>query len=406
MDIPRHKTRRKSLLIGAGISLPLMVILGAGLGGTKKGCPLVDRQTLLIDSVKRGPMVFQVRGPGVLVPMDVRLVTAQVPCKVERILLHPGTVLNEDSVIAELSSPELHQSAQDALWQLRQAEAEFEIQRLNQGMAMASAHTGVQEARASLTAAERLRREGLLSELDLLKASTRAKEAEGRVMAEEARMRLFGQRPGQAAPAAARLEQARSLYALKREQLASLRVRAGMSGVLQQLPIQVGQQLPAGAPLAKVAKSLPLKAEIKISETQAKDLQVGQAAQVDTRNGMARGRVIRIDPSVQGGTVLVDLSLEGDLPSGLRPDLSVEGVVELDRAADTLFVGRPIHASAHGSVTLFRIAPNDREASRMTVRLGRGSLNTIEILEGLREGEKIILSDASAWDGIDRIRLK
>ena len=406
MDVPRPpRSKRPRILWGAGLGL-LLLALGIGLARLKPAAPEAERSSLLLDAVKRGPMVFQVRGTGILVPVDVRMITAQVPCKVERILLFPGTEVKADSVIAELSSPELKQSVEDALWQMRQAEADHAINRLNQKATLDAARAQDQEARASLQASQRLQKEGIQSDLDLLRARVRAEEQAGRLASEEARMRLFEARPGQVAPARARLEQAKALYALKREQLDSLQVRAGMAGILQLVPLQVGQQLAPGANLAKVAKPLPLKAELKVSETQAKDIQIGQPVEVDTRNGLVKGRVIRIDPAVVNGTVTVDASLDGPLPKGVRPDLSVEGVIELDRVQDALFVGRPVQAQAHGTLGIFRVSADGREATRVKVRLGRGSVSTIEVLEGLRPGEQVILSDTSAWDGFDRIRLK
>ncbi len=406
MDVPRQTppSRRKYYLGAAcGLALLLLVI---GLGRLKPAAPSVERGSLLIDGVKRGAMVFQVRGTGTLVPVDVRMITAQVPCMVERIVLFPGTEVQPGSVIAELSSPELRQAAEDALWQLRRAEADYEVDRLNQRAQLNSAKANAQEGRAVLRATERLQKEGLQSDLDVLRAKVKSEESTGRLASEEARMALFEAQPGRVAPARARLEQARALYALKREQLDSLKVRAGMAGILQLVPLQVGQQLAPGANLAKVAKPRPLKAELKISETQAKDVQIGQSVEIDTRNGLVKGRVIRIDPSVQNGTVTVDASLEGELPKGARPDLSVEGIIELDRVNDGTFVGRPVQAQAHGTLSLFKLSPDGREATRVKVRLGRGSVSTIEIVEGLRPGDQVILSDTSAWDGSDRIRLK
>jgi HlyD family secretion protein len=334
------------------------------------------------------------------------MITAQVPCKVERILLYPGTRVTEESVIAELSSPELQQAAVDALWQTRRAEADYEIDRLNQRATLDSTRANAREAGAILQVAQRLRKEGLQSDLDVLRAQVRADEITGRLAAEEARAGLFEGGDGKVAPARARLEQARALYALKQEQVASLKVRAGMAGILQQVLVQVGQQLAAGASLAKVAKPMPLKAELRVSETQAKDVLIGQPVDIDTRNGVVRGRVIRIDPAVQNGTVTVDASMDGEMPRGVRPDLSVEGIIELDRAEDGLFVGRPVQAQAHGSISLFRLNPDGVEATRVRVKLGRSSVSSIEIVDGLKPGDQIVLSDTSAWDAADRIRLK
>ena len=406
MDIPRQvKLSRRKYYLGAGLTVATGLLFWR-LSSLKPAAPGVERQSVLIDTVKRGAMVFQVRGTGTLVPVDVRMITALVPCRVERILLYPGTRVTEESVIAELSSPELQQAAVDALWQARRAEADYEIDRLNQRATLDSTRANASEARAILQAAQRLRKEGLQSDLDVLRAQVRVDEITGRLAAEEARAGLFESTDGQVAPARARLEQARALYALKQEQVASLKVRAGMAGILQQVLVQVGQQLAAGASLAKVAKPMPLKAELRVSETQAKDILIGQPVDVDTRNGVVKGRVIRIDPAVQNGTVTVDASMDGEMPRGVRPDLSVEGIIELDRADDGLFVARPVQAQAHGSISLFRLNPDGGEATRVRVKLGRGSVSSIEIIEGLKPGDQIVLSDTSAWDAADRIRLK
>ena len=406
MDRPRErKPTRRRLYLGGTAAL-LLGLTGFCLSRLEPAAPTVDRQSVLVDTVRRGAMVFQVRGTGTLVPVDVRMIMAQVPCKVERVLLLPGTRVDEESVIAELSSPELEQAAEDALWQMRRAEADHEVDRLNQRAQLDAARASAEEARATLRAYERLQGEGLQSDLDVMRARVRAQELAGRLATEEARSRLFEDAGGKVAPARARLEQARALHALKRGQLASLEVRAGLAGILQQVPIQVGQQLAPGASLAKVARPAPLKAELRVSETQAKDVAVGQPVDVDTRNGVVRGRVVRIDPAVQNGTVTVDVGLEGELPRGARPDLSVEGVIELDRADDGLFVGRPVQAQAHGTTSLFKLGPGGAEARRVKVRLGRGSVSTIEVVEGLAPGDQVVLSDTSAWDAVDRIRLK
>lgn len=407
MDIARPRSSRLKPRHWTAIAVGLGVLLLVGvLSRMKAAAPSVERASVLIDSVKRGPMVFEVRGSGVLVPVEVRILTAQTGCTVERIHVYPGTEVKPDTVIAELSSPELNQAAQDALWQLRSAEAEFEVGYLNQKATVEATRANAQEAEATHRAHDRLQKEGLQSGLEVLRARARAEEFRGRLAAEEARLKLYENRGGQFGPARAKLEQARAVHTLKREQVEALRLRSGMAGMLQQLPLQVGQQLVPGAILAKVAKSLPLKAELKVSESQARDLQIGQPVSIDTRNGIVKGRVIRIDPSVQNGTVTVDARIDGDLPKGARPDLSVEGVVELDRTASALFTGRPVQAQSFGTLSVFKLSADGGEAHRIKIKLGRASVSTVEILEGLREGDQIILSDTSQYDGVDRIRLK
>jgi HlyD family secretion protein len=406
VDVPRTvKPIRLKYFIGAG-ALLVLLLLAVGLSRLKPAAPTVESQSVLVDEVKRGPMVFQVRGTGVLVPVDVRIITAQVPCKVERILLFPGTEVTKESVIAELSSPELQQAAQDAYWGLRRAESEYELGYLNQKGTVSSAKAHFQEAQVTMRAYERLRQDGLQPESEILKAQVRLEEATARLATEAARLALYEGKNGKYAPARAALEQARARNALKQAQVAALLVRPGMSGMLQLVPLQVGQQLAPGDTLAKVAKPLPLKAELKVSESLAKDVVIGQRVDVDTRNGVVRGRVIRIDPSVQNGTVTVDASLDGELPKGARPDLSVEGIIELDRVDDGVFVGRPVQAQAFGTISLFKLNADGKEATRVKVKLGRGSVSTIEILEGLQPGDKVILSDTSAWDSSDRIRIE
>lgn len=407
MDIPRPKSSRLKPRHWTAIAGGLGALLLVGfLSRVKAAAPSVERASVLIDSVKRGPMVFEVRGSGVLVPVEVRILTAQTGCIVERILVYPGTEVKPDTVIAELSSPELNQAAQDALWQLRSAEAEFEVGYLNQKATVEATRANAQEAEATYRAHDRLQKEGLQSGLEVLRAKARAEEFRGRLAAEEARLKLYENRGGQSGPARAKLEQARAVHTLKREQFEALRLRSGMAGMLQQLPLQVGQQLAPGAILAKVAKSLPLKAELKVSETQARDILIGQPVVIDTRNGLVKGRVIRIDPSVQNGTVTVDARIDGDLPKGARPDLSVEGIVELDRAASALFTGRPVQAQSFGVLSVFKLSADGSEAHRIKIKLGRASVSSVEILEGLREGDQIILSDTSQYEGVDRIRLR
>jgi HlyD family secretion protein len=414
MDFARTTppSRKKYYAIGGG-ALGLL-ILTVGLGRLKPAVPAVERQSVLVDTVKRGPMVFQVRGTGTLQPMDVRWLTTGFDSRVEKILIYPGTLVKTDTVILELSNPELQQAAMDAQWQYKAAEGELVSARariqealLDKRSTLATVKASNSAARMDLEAQETLAREGLVARQVLMQSRGKAEELTTRYQIEQERLKIGeGSLNAQLAASQAKVEQTRALWLLKQSQVAALKVRAGLSGVLQLLPVQVGQRLAPGSTLAKVAEPTRLKAELKISETQAKDLQIGQPVSIDTRNGLVQGKVIRIDPAVVNGTVTVDASLLGDLPKGVRPDLSVEGIVELDRAADGLFVGRPVQAQAYGTMGLYRLSPDGSEAQRVKVRLGRGSVSTIEILEGLRPGDQVILSDTSAWDASDRIRIK
>lgn len=414
MDIPleKPKTRRKPLLL-AGVGLGVLLLF-VGLGRLKPAAPTVEKATLLLDGVKEGPMVFEVRGTGTLQPLQVRWLTAAAPARVERLVQLPGTAVKAGDVILELGNPELQQAAQDASWQLKSAEAELlsararlEASLLDLKAGLASAKANESNARMGFETNEALAKAGLVSRQDLARARSQHEEQSTRFEIEQRRLQISTDAlKSQLAPFQARVEQARALWRLKQGQVEGLRVRAGLDGVLQQLPVQVGQQLQAGATLAKVADPIRLKAELKVSEVQAKDLVLGQSVALDTRNGVVQGQVIRIDPAVQNGTVTVDVSLPGVLPKGARPDLSVEGVVEIDRTARALFVGRPVQAQSQSQATVFRLSADGSEATRVKVRYGRGSVSHIEVLEGLRPGDRIILSDTSAWDGVDRIQLK
>jgi len=390
------------------------LLVALALSRLKPSVPTVERQSLLVDVVKRGPMVIQLRGSGMLVPLRVRWLTTGSAARVERLIALPGAAVRAGDLILELSNPELQQAALDAGWQLKAAEADLQAaqarmqgQLLDFRASLASVKASRSNASIGLQANETLAKEGLVSHQDLLRARTQIEELETRFAIEQSRLQIGSDSvKAQLASFQARVEQARALCALKHSQVEALNVRAGLDGVLQQVLVQVGQQLQPGTLLAKVAQPSELKAELKIGETQAKDLLLDLPVQVDTRNGVVSGKITRIDPSVQGGTVTVDVSLEGPLPKGARPDLSVEGVVEVDRIADALHVGRPVQAQAPGQASLFRLSADGAEALRVKVAFGRGSVSTLEVLSGLQEGDKVILSDTSAWDGSDRIQIK
>lgn len=414
MDIPRQPVRSRLRLLALGGGALALLLAMVGLARLKPAAPEVERASLLLDTVQEGPMVFEVRGSGSLQPVEVRWITAAVPGRVERVRLLPGSEVNPGDVLLELANPQLAQEAEDARWQLRAAEAELASARarLETGLldlraSLAASKSGQGNARLALEAAETLAREGLVSRQELARAKSLHEEQDTRLEIEQRRLAIGSQaQKAQLAPFEAKVAQARALARLKESQVAGLQVRAGLKGVLQQLPVQPGQQLQAGAVLAKVADPLRLKAELKVSEMQAKDLLPGQPVKIDTRNGLVPGKVIRVDPAVQNGTVTVDAALEGPLPKGARPDLSVEGVVEIDRVDRARFVGRPVQAQSQSAATVFRLDPAGKEAARVKVRYGRGSVSRLEVLEGLQPGDRILLSDTSSFDGLDRIRLK
>ena len=415
MDIVRpDQSGRKRIIrfayIGGGLLAILVITLG--LSRLRPAAPTVERGSVWIDTVKRGPMLRQVRGLGTLVPEEIRWIPAQSEGRVERILVQPGTAVKPDTVLLELSNPQLDLDALDTTWQLKAAEAEsinlrvrLESQRLDQVAAAATVEANQKQARLQADADEKLAGEGLVSDINLKISQSRSAEMNTRLEIEQKRLEINGEAiTAQLAVQEARLQQLRALAALKRRQVEALRVRAGIAGVLQQLPVEVGQQIALGATLAKVTVPGRLKAELRIAETQAKDIQLDQKASIDTRNGVVAGRVMRIDPAVLNGTVKVDVALEGPLPKGARPDLSVDGTIELERLADVLQVGRPAFGQEAGTVGLFVLGQGG-EAARVQVQLGRSSVNLVEIVGGLKEGDQVILSDTSAWDAFDRIRL-
>lgn len=413
-SVARQKKIRQVALIVAG--LVAVGLVSVVLARLKPAAPTVERATVWVDTVKRGAMLRQVRGLGTLVPVDEarRWIPAFTQGRVERIVLRPGATVTPDTVVLELSDPAARQTLDDAEQQLLAAEADLasldarlQTERLNQRSIAATVEADFQQARLEKEVNEDLAKDGLVSTLVLRQSTVKASSLETRNRLEQERVDVAESNiRAQLKAQQARIDQLRSLVALRREQVDRLRVRAGMHGVLEQVPVEVGQQVAPGANLARVADPTRLKAELRIAETQARDLTIGQVAQVDTRNGIIPGRVVRIDPAAQNGTVTVDVQLEGELPRGARPDLSVDGTVELERLDNVLYVGRPAFGQEQSTVGLFRIDPASGEASRLQVQLGRSSVNTIEILSGLAEGDQVVLSDMSAWDQFDRIRLR
>jgi HlyD family secretion protein len=416
VDIARPSQARKKkirrILIASG-TLAAVLLITAGLSRLRPAAPSVDSATLVIDTVKRGPMLRQVRGLGTLVPEEVRWIPAISEGRVERLVVLAGTPVKADTVILELSNPELELQALDAESQLRAAEAalielkvRLESQHLDQEAAAARVKADFHQAKLRADADGELSKNGLIAEINLKVSQVTAEELGNRNRIEQKRLEISDEAiRAQMAVQEAQVEQRRALARLRRRQFLDLKVRAGLDGVLQQLPVEVGQRVTPGTPLAKVAQPEKLKAVVKIAETQAKDILPGQKATVDTRNGVIDGHVARVDPAAQQGTVTVDIALDGALPKGARPELSVDGTIELERLEDVLYVGRPAQGQAESMVGLFRLDEGGKEASRVTVKLGRASVNTVQVLSGLEVGQRVVVSDTSAWDAFDRIRL-
>ena len=416
MDIARPdllEKKKKKQLTWIGIGVAAVVLLTLGVSRLKPAAPTVERATVVIDTVRRGEMVREVRGLGTLVPEDIRWIALQTEARVERRVLLPGTIVKPDSVILELSNPELENQAQEADSQARAAEAQLtelkvrlESQLLDQKAAAARVEAESKQARLRADADAELHKSGLIADITLKLSQSAAAELEHREKIEHQRLAIAGEAiEAQLKVQQADVESKRAASRLRRSQVEALHLRAGIDGVLQQVPVEVGQRVAAGTNLARVARPNKLKAEIRIPETQAKDVVEGQKATVDTRNGFVAGRVIRIDPAVQNGTVTVDIALTGELPPGARPDLTVDGTIELERLPDAIFVGRPAMGQPMSTIGLFRLVKGTNEAVRVRVGLGQASVSTIVVKEGLDVGDEVILSDTSAWDSADRIRL-
>jgi HlyD family secretion protein len=406
----RQKRIRNALYASAG--LLVVGVISVGVSRMKPAAPTVEAATLWLDAVKRGPMVREVRGLGTLVPEDIRWITATTQARVETIVLRPGTTVTPDSVVVELSNPQLEQQLLDAQLKLTSAEAalanlrvQVQNEVLQQRSAAASIEADFSKVQMQAEMNDALAKDGLVSALQLRQSQVDAQQLAVRnQIAHEQLASQADAGRAQLAVQQAAVDQARALLGLTERERADLKVRAGIPGVLQLVPVEVGQQVAPGTNVARVANPERLKAEIKIAETQAKDIQVGQRATIDTRNGIVQGRVIRLDPSVQNGTRTVDVSLDAALPKGAVPDLSVDGTIELERLNDVLYVGRPAFGQEQSTVAIFKL-DSDNTASRVQVKLGRSSVNAIEVLSGLNAGDKVILSDMSAWDAYDRIRL-
>lgn len=416
MDIPRKSQVRlrwiRRIILGA-------ILMGA-IGGLswyvsrlKPAAPTVDRANIWIDTVKRGPMLRQIRGLGRLVPEEIRWVPAVTEGRVEKKLMEAGARVTRNTVLLELSNPQLEQETLNSEWDWKAAETSYddlrvklESQQLTQTAETARIDSEYKKALLGYDAHLELARDGLVPSLDLRLKKATAEQLAQSLQIEKQRLKINQESTqAQLAVQRTRIDQARALYALRKSQLEQLKVRAGVEGVLQQLPVEVGQRVAMGTNLARVANPGKLKAELNIAETQAKDVQLGQEVSIDTRNGIIPGRVSRIDPAVRDGTVTVDVRLETSLPEGARPDLSVDGTIVLEKLADVIYVGRPVQGQPDSLISIFRLDPDSRHAARISVKLGRSSVNTIEVKEGLKPGDQVILSDMTEQDGYDRIRL-
>jgi HlyD family secretion protein len=416
MDIPRKsaaKKRRIKRILYALTAIIAVAVITVGVSRLQPAAPTVDGNVLWKGTVARGTIPRNVRGLGTLVPEEIRYVPAITPGRVEKRLVQAGAQVKADTVLMELADPAIEQAFMDAESQLRGAEASLTTLKvqlakaiLDQEATLAQAKSDFNKAKMQFEVNESLGKQGLKSELEVNLSRIAAEDAENRVALET--KRLVGSRDEAKARVAAEDEKVRQLrdaVSLKRKQLDALKVRAGIDGELQTIAVQVGQQVTLGQELARVANPKRLKAELKIAETQVKDIQLGQSVTIDTRNGIIPGKVIRIDPSVQNGTRTVDASLEGELPKGAVPDLSVDGTVELEKLENILYVNRPVHGQEHSTIGIFKLDPDGAGATQVQVKLGRGSVTTIEILEGLKEGDVVILSDTSQWDSSPRIRI-
>jgi multidrug efflux pump subunit AcrA (membrane-fusion protein) len=418
MDIARpelKRQKRRRQIIWASVAIVLLGAATLGVSRLKPAAPSVERGTVWTDTVKRGPMLRQVRGLGTLVPSQeaVRQIPAETDATVVRIRLLPGSQVKADTVLLEMSNPQVEQAAIDAQLQLKAAEAAYQSLRgkldsdlMNQKAGAATVGADYSQAQRQAETDKALYDLGVISGLAYKQSKGKADELTTRHELENQRLTVAQQAIlSQLGEQQAKIDQMRTLAELKQKQLDALKVRAGIDGVLVDLPMQVGQHVLPGAMLAKVVQPEHLMAELKVAETQARDVQIGEPASVDTHNGVIAGTVMRVDPAVQNGTVTVDVKLTGELPKGARPDLSVDGTIDLERMADVLYVGRPAFGQENSTISLFKLDGEGKGAVRVPVKVGRASVNSIQLHEGQHEGDTVILSDMSRWDNVDRIRL-
>jgi len=417
MDIARpelkKKKRRRQYIIGGAVAACLLVAV-AGLAALGPAIPSVERSSVLVDQVKRGELLREVRGPGTLVPKEIRWIAAETAAHVEHIVIKPGAIVKPDTVILELANPEVDDQLLAAKTAVTAAQSDLAAKRtdlnsklLDEQSQHAQAKSEYETARMQAEAEKPVAEKGVIPAVQYKKSLVVLEQSKNKMDLEEQRVGEFRRNiESQLAAEKARLDQLIATRELRQRQADALHVRAGIDGILQQVPVEEGQQVAAGVNLARVARPGELMAELRIAETQAKDVALGQPVKVDTRNGIIEGKVLRVDPAVQNGTVQVDVDLEGKLPPGARPDLSVDGTVEIERLPDVLYVGRPAFGQSDSEVRLFKLDQGGDVASRVPVELGKSSVNLIQIVKGLNVGDRVILSDTSAFDQHDRVRLK
>ena len=414
MDVARAKqpnTTRRNQLIGGGVVLLALTIWVARM---KPAAPTAERPTLSIDSVVSGAMLREVRSPGSLVPEQIRWISAVAPGRVEKKLVQPGERVTAGTILMELSNPDVEiqllqaeRQLTDAQSQLVSLQVTLETQRLTQAGVVAQTRAAYLDAVRNAEASKSLIDQQLISVFDAAKAKELAEELTERLGLERQRLAIFTDNiPAQLAVQREQVARLKAVVEFQRSLAGAMTVRAGADGVLQELPLEVGQFATSGTTIAKVVQPERLKAVLRVQENQARDVAIGQPAVIDTRNGLVRGRVSRIDPSSTGGMVSVDVALLDSLPKGARPDLSIDGTIEIERLGKVLHVGRPTYGQANATIGLFKLSADGNEATRVQVKLGRTSANAVEIVSGLRAGDRVILSDMSRFDAVDRVRVK
>lgn len=414
MDIPRapaNKSRRRIIYALAGVAV--LVVVTVALSRLSPAAPSVDRGTLVMDTVRRGPMVREVRGPGTLAPESPTFISAVTSGRVDRVILRPGAKVEPGTVLIQMSNPDVELQALSADQVVSAAEAalvtlrtSLETQKLSQEGVVAQMRSDFLDAQRTALAAESLATRGLIASFELTRARDKVGELSTRLDIEQRRLAVIaGSVDSQIVLQQGQVEKLRAIAQFQRGRVASMNVTAGAAGTLQDLSLEAGQWVQAGQQLAEVVEPTRLKAVLRIAETQAAEVTIGQVADIDTRNGIVKGHVVRTDPQAQGGTVAVDVALDGALPQGSRSDLSIEGTITIERLPNVLHVGRPAYGQSNSTVGLFRLVEGGRYALRVNVQLGRSSVNSVEVLGGLKEGDQVILSDMSRYDAVDRVKL-